>query len=192
MFTQLKSMVLFELHASPTTGKSGFTKTYERVKCSFLWEVMKQYVHTFMEECDVCQCNKGEFVKVINMIEPLPIQPAICRDISIDFVVVLPKSSNKLDSMVVVDCISSHLCDLQHPFTKETMAQLFMDNIFKLHGMPHSIFSDKDPTFTSNFSQELFRLQRTQLQLITTYQSQTHGQIEVFKKCLETYLWCFL
>jgi hypothetical protein len=118
-------MVLSELHASPTTGKSGFTKTYERVKRSFLWEVMKQYVHTFMEECDVCQCNKGEFVKFINMLEPLPIRPAIWRNISIDFVVVLPKSSNKLVSMVVVDCISNHLCDLQHPFTKKNNGSTF-------------------------------------------------------------------
>jgi hypothetical protein len=61
--SQLKSMVLFELHATPTTGHSGFTKTYDRVKHSFLWDGMKQDVHTFVVECDVCQCNKGEIVK---------------------------------------------------------------------------------------------------------------------------------
>jgi hypothetical protein len=45
--------------------------------------------------------------------------------------------------MVVVDRLSkyAHLCALQHPFTTSTMAQFFMDNIFKLHGMPHSIVS---------------------------------------------------
>jgi hypothetical protein len=61
--SQLKSMVLSELHATPTTGHSGFTKTYDRVKHSFFWDGMKQDVHTFVVECDVCQCNKGETVK---------------------------------------------------------------------------------------------------------------------------------
>jgi hypothetical protein len=75
-----------------------------------------------------------------------------------DFIVGLPKEGNKSFIMVVVDCLSkySHFCALQHPFTTSTVAQLFMDHVFKLHGMPHSIVSDCDPTFTSNFWQERF------------------------------------
>jgi hypothetical protein len=62
--------------------------------------------------------------------------------------------------MVVVDHISkyAHFCALQHPITASSVAQIFMDHIFELHGMPHSIVPDRDPTFTSNFWQELFRL----------------------------------
>jgi hypothetical protein len=114
-------------------------------------------------------------------------------DISMDFIVGLPKLGNKSVIMVVVDHLSkyAHLCSLQHPFTTSTVAQIFMDNIFKLHGMPHSIVSDHDPTFTNNFWQELFKLQGTQLHLSMTYHPQTDGQTEVVNKCLETYLWCF-
>jgi hypothetical protein len=191
--SKLKSMVLSELHATPTAGHSGFTKTYDRVKRSFFWDGMKQDVRNFVAECDVCQCNKGETVKSPGTLQPLPIPPAIWRDISMDFIVGLPKSGNKSVIMVVVDRLSkyAHLCALQHPFTTSIVAQLFMDQVFKLHGMPHSIVSDRDPTFTNNFWQELFKLQGTQLHLSTTYHPQTDGQTEVVNKCLETYLRCF-
>jgi hypothetical protein len=95
--------------------------------------------------------------------------------------------------MVVVDHLYkySHFFSLQHPFTTSMVAQMFMDNIFKLHGMPHSIVSDRDPTFTNNFWQELFCIQGTQLHLNTSYHPHIDGQIEVVNKCLETYLSCF-
>jgi hypothetical protein len=110
-----------------------------------------------------------------------------------DFIVGLPKSGNKSFTMVVVDHLSkyAHFCALQHPFTTSTIAQLFMDQVFKHHGMPHSIVSNRDPTFTNNFWQELFKLQGTQLHLITTYHPQTDGQTKFVNKCLETYLRCF-
>jgi hypothetical protein len=67
-----------------------------------------------------------------------------------DFIVGLPKSGNKSFIMVIVDCLSkyAHLYSLQHPFTTSTMAQLFMDQVFKIRGMPHSIVSDHDLAFT--------------------------------------------
>jgi hypothetical protein len=122
------------------------------------------------------------------MLQLLPIPLAIWRDIIMDFIVGLPKSRNKSFIMVVVNCISkySHLCALKHPFMTSTVAQIFMDNIFKLHDMPHSIVSDKDATFTSNFWKEFFRLQGTQLHLNTAYHPQNDGQTKFFNKCLET------
>jgi hypothetical protein len=114
-------MVLSELHATPTTGHSGFTKTYDRVKRSFFWDGMKHDIHNFLIECDVCQCNKGEIVKSLGTLQPLPIPPDIWKDISMDFITGLPKSGNKSIIMVVVDRLSkyAHLYylqnHLQHP-----------------------------------------------------------------------------
>jgi hypothetical protein len=70
-----------------------------------------------------------------------------------EFIFVLPKLGNKIVIMVVLYFLSkyAHLFSLKHSFTTSIEAQIFLDNIFKLHGMPHSIVSDYDPNFTSNF-----------------------------------------
>jgi hypothetical protein len=151
--SKLKSMVLYELHATPTAGHSRFTKTYDIFKRSFFWDGMKHDIHNFVDECEVCQHNKGEIVKYLGTLQPLLIPLTIWKDISMDFITDLPKSGNKLVIMVVVDRLSNyfHFCALQHPFTASTVAQLFMDQVFKLHGMPHSIVFYRDPTFRSNF-----------------------------------------
>jgi hypothetical protein len=141
----------------------------------------------------MCQCNKGETVKSLGTLQPLSIPPAIWKDISMDFITSLPKSGNKSVIMVVVDHLSKydHFCALHHPFTASTVAQIFMDQVFNLHGILHSIVYDRDPTFTINFWQELFKIQGTQLHLSSTYHPQMDGQTEVVNKCLETYLRCF-
>eukprot|EP00253_Pinus_taeda_P020427 PITA_20427 len=114
---------------------------------------MKKDILTFVVECDVCQRHKGETVKVPSTLQPFPIPASIWTEFSMDFITGLPKSGNKSVIMVVVDRLSkyAHFCALPHPFTLTLVTQSFMDQIFKLHSMPTSIVSDRDPIFTSNF-----------------------------------------
>lgn len=99
----------------------------------------------------------------------------------------------KLVIMVAVDRLSkyTHFCSLPHQFTPAMVAQLFLDQVFKLHVMPTSIVSDRDPTFTSKFWKELFKLQGNQLKLSTFYHPETYGQTKVVNKFLKMYLHCF-
>jgi len=88
-----------------------------------------------------------------------------------DFIEGLPKSNGKSVILVVVDRLSkyAHFGSLGHPYKASTVEQLFMDTIFKLHGMPKMIISDRDPTFTSHFWQELFKMQGTHLNMSSAY-----------------------
>ncbi|KAL6312566.1 hypothetical protein AAG906_005983 [Vitis piasezkii] len=89
----------------------------------------------------------------------------VFTDITMDFIEGLPKSNGKTTIFVVVDRLTKygHFMLLPHPYTAKMVAQLFLDSVYKLHGLPHSITCDRDPIFTSVFWQEFFKLQGVSL-----------------------------
>ena len=79
---------------------------------------------------------------------------------------------------------------LSHPYTAASLAQVFLDNVFKLHGAPSEIISDRDPLFIFGFWKEFVRVLGVEQKLTSAYLPQTDGQSEVLNRCLETYLCC--
>lgn len=106
-----------------------------------------------------------------------------------DFIGGLPKPAGEDIILVVVDrlCMYAHLFALSHPFTIVSIARIFFDNIFKLHGLPKTIVSDQDKVFARPFWRELFPLQGTKLKLSSAYHPQTDNQLEVTNRCLENF-----
>ncbi|KAF3665039.1 hypothetical protein FXO37_11211 [Capsicum annuum] len=153
-----------------------------------LWHSSSQGGHSGMDT--TIKRNKYDAAAYPGLLQPQPIPQGVWTDICLDFIKGLPKVQGKEVILVVVDRLSKygHFMSLQHPYTAQSVAQTFLDNVFKLHGMPATITSDRHPIFLSMFWQELFTLQGVQLQRSTAYHPLTDRQTEVVNRTLETYL----
>jgi len=92
-----------------------------------------------------------------------------------DFVEGLPRPEGKDVILVIVDRLTKfdHFISLTHPFTTLKVSRVFLDSVAKIHGVPKSIVSDRDPIFTSRFWQELFKKLGEGLHMSTAYHPQT-------------------
>jgi len=149
--TLAQNHILQTLHDSAIGGHSGFPATYHRVKQLFAWPKMKQFIRDYVRSCTTCQQAKPEHVKSPGLLQPLPIPDQAWSIACMDFVEGLPSSRGYTVIMVIVDKLSkyAHFLPLAHPFTALQVAQLYFDQIYRLHGLPKAIISDRDKIFTS-------------------------------------------
>lgn len=180
------------LHDSAIGGHSGRDSTLQRIKTLFFWPNMSLETQNYVRNCSVCQRNKYGLAAKPGLLHPLPVPAGIWESVSLDFIGGLPPSSGKHCILVVVDRLSknAHFLALSHPYTAMDIAKLYLDQVFRLHGMPKDITSDRDPTFLSEIWREMFRVHGVDLNFSTVYHPQTDGQTEVTNKMLETYLRC--
>ena len=188
----LRTQLLQWVHDSPFGGHSGRDATLKRLKSLFWWRGMTKAVQAHVRQCLTCQSCKYDTSPNPGLLQPVQISQEVWRDVSMDFIEGLPKSCGKEVIFVVVDRFSkyAHFIGLSHPYTALEVAQAYLDHVFKLHGWPHSIISDRDKVFLSDFWQALLSIQGSLLLMSTAYHPQTDGQTEVVNRCLETYLRC--
>jgi hypothetical protein len=192
--TTLREQLLTEFHSTPLGGHSGVRGTIARLAASFAWPHMAKDVQQFVQQCSVCQQHKYPTHKPYGLLQPLPIPQQVWEDISMDFITHLPSSHGKSTIWVVVDRLSkyAHFIPLPPHYTAVSLASLFISEIYRLHGMPKTIVSDRDRIFISRFWKELFKLNGTTLCFSSAYHPQTDGQTEVTNRILETFLRCFV
>lgn len=148
-YSALRREIVALCHDSSWGGHSGVHATYQRLKSLFYWKVQTKDVRKYVKECSVCQQVKSETVATPGLLSPLPAPNRVFTDISMDFVVGLPRSQGKEVIFVVVDRLTkyAHFMALGHPYSASQVAEVFLDSVYKLHGCPVSIVSDRDSVF---------------------------------------------
>lgn len=191
----LREKIMRRIHESIETGHPGIKETQQQVKRSYWWPKCGEEVETFVKGCDKCNQNKVIRRKPQGMLKPTQIPGNPWEIISVDFIVELPLSQNGHDAiLVVVDRFTkmAHFIPCTVKCTSMDLAKLYKQWVWKLHGLPEQVISDRGSTFASHFTQDLSKLLGIKSNLTTAYHPQSDGQTERTNQELETYLRMFI
>ena len=182
--------IMTHFHDPEVSGHHGLAKTLDLIQRQYYWPGIRSAVESFILTCQTCARNKTPRHKPHGLLQQLPVPERPWSSVSMDFIVKFPASSGYDSVFVVVDRLTkmAHFIPCNESMTSEDLAQLFLDKIFRLHGLPDSIISDRGSVFTSAFTQSLCRLLGIKHLKSTAYHPQTDGQTERVNQILEQYL----
>lgn len=187
----LRLQLILELH---NKGHIGCDRTLHLVASSYFWPTLRRDVERFVSRCVVCQQSKGSAPNA-GLYMPLPIPTQPWADISMDFVLGLPQTQRGFDLIfVVVDRFSkmAHFFPCKKTIDALQVASLFFCDIYRLHGLPLSIVSDRDSRFLGHFWRSLWKQLGTSLDMSSAYHPQTDCQTEVTNRSLGNLLRCLV
>ena len=164
--SSIRHLLIKEAHDG--RGHFGVAKTLAALREHFFWPKMAHHVHSYCRACPTCHHAKSKSLPH-GLYTPLPIPSAPWEDLSMDFVVGLPTSKKGRDSIfVVVDRFSkmAHFVACKSTHNAGDISTLFFDNVVRLHGIPKSIISDRDPKFVSHFWRSLWGKVGTKLLIL--------------------------
>jgi len=186
--------LLKENHDCRIAGHQGRDRTYMKLSKHFYWPKMGLSVKQFVKSCDRCQRVKGGQSKT-GLLQSLPVPKRPWSDISMDFIMGLPltpRGSNAILTFVdrLTKCV--HLIPTTSHVDAREAARLYVDGVFRLHGLSKSIVCDRDPRFTAAFFQEVFATLGTELKMSTANHPQTDGMTERMNRIVEDALRAFV
>ncbi|KAA3470813.1 reverse transcriptase [Gossypium australe] len=179
--SELRQMILREAHSSPYTMHPSGSKMYRDLRELYWWPSLKREATEFVSKCWTCQQVKAEHQLPSGLLQPTKIPLWKWERIMMDFVSGLPLMPTKKDSVwVIVDRLtkSAHFIPVRTDYSLQKLAKLYVAEIVRLHGVPLSIISDRDPRFTSRFWKALHEALDTRLDFSTAFHPQTDGQSE--------------
>jgi len=191
---KLRAEIIRLHHNTPVGGYGRQWKTVELVTCNFWWSEVTKEMKRYVEGCDVCQQNKNCTEQPAGKLIPNSIPEKPWMHILADFITKLPLAQEYDSILVVVNRLTKmvHFVPTTEKTSVEGLAQLFRDSVWKLHGLPESIISDRGPQFTAGLMKELNEMLEIKSKLSMVFHPQTDGQTERVNQELEQYLRMFI
>ena len=176
--------VIAQCHNSIVSGHWGPRKTYDLVARKYSFPHAKTFVTEFCRACPTCQHVKADRRGEQGLFRPLQLPTRKWQSICMDWVVGLPevtRNGRVYNAILTVTDRATRMCHLIPTVKSENAqetAQLLLQNVVRLHGLPRSIISDRDSRLTGEWWQELCRLLDTRHYPSTAYHPQTNGLAE--------------
>lgn len=180
-------------HDNMVSGHFGYTKTLARLS-AYHWKNKAMDVFDYCRGCTTCQQNKDGRSKPLGEPQPLELPNRRWGSISMDFITHLPTTSSGYDCITTfVDRFSKRVRLVPSLSTDSAtgLADCFLTHIFRLHWLPDSLVSYRDPKFTSRFCKHLMHCCGIQLKMSTSRHPQTDGSTEIMNRMIGNYLRCY-
>ncbi|KAK3274213.1 hypothetical protein CYMTET_17590 [Cymbomonas tetramitiformis] len=192
----LREVVIRHAHESLSSGHTGRDKTLERVLRRFYWRGAAEDVGTWVASCAVCQSVRPRGTYPDGLLNPHSIPNRPWQDVAVDFVTGLPVSERGNDAFVAFTCKLTkmvHVVPMNFgDSSAAVVARIYFDSVWRLHGAPMKIVSDRDPRFQDAFWQELMRLMGVKVARTTPYNPRSDGQAEHSNRVIEDMLRSFV
>jgi len=182
-------------HDTKVAGHMGQDKTIELIRRNFWWPKMNERIIDFVRSCPECQKNKVARHQPYGLSSPLELPYAPWQSIAMDFITELPVSDECDQLWVVIDRFTkmAHFVPLRREGkTAKDLATIFAKEIWRFHGTPTDIVSDRDSRFTSEIWKEFLGLLKIRPRMSTAFHPQTDGQTERLNQTIEAYLRAFV
>jgi transposase InsO family protein len=191
---ELRRWIVELHHDSLPTGHPGQWKTYKLVSQNYWWPGMSVFIEKYVSGCETCARTKNRHQSPAGLLQPNSVPTAPWQIISCDLITQLPKSSGFDAIFVVVDRLTkqAHFIPTMSSVDSPGIAELFLTLVWKLHGTPKEVISDRGPQFAAKFMQQVFHRLGIKSALSTAYHPQTDGQTERVNQELEQYLRAFV
>ena len=178
----LHKMIIDQVHS--LLAHLGSKKTLSYLREYVWWDTMVHDVATFCASCTTCQCSKLPNQKPYGLLNLLSVPSMPWDAIGVNFVGPLPKSKDRdgsYDSItVIIDLLTTmiHLVPSRTTYTAKNIAELMFAEVYKLHGLPRTIVSDRDVLFTSLFWTHLNKLMGVKQCMSSAYHPEMDGSTE--------------
>lgn len=199
---ELRLAILAKLHDDPFAGHFASRRTNELVSRRFYWPRMAVFIEEYCGACGECQGGRRVRGKQHGLLEPLPVPGKVWEQVTMDFVTDLPASLLMIGgSRVSFDCVlvvvdrftkMAHFIPTKKTIRGEELARVLTREIFRLHGVPAKVITDRGSVFAQGFWSDFMYCLRIKQGLSTAYHPQTDGQTERLNSVLEQYLRAYI
>ena len=158
------------------------------------WPGITRDIGKYMERCDLCQWMKNRMEEIVEKLKLSQVPEKLWTYLTVDFITKLPIVAEKDMILVVYDRLFklTYFVATSEEMLAEGWVRLFRNNIWKLHGLPKSVISDRDPQFAAGLMKELNRMLGIEMRLSMAFHPQMNRQIEWMNQELEQYLRFFV